>query len=98
MKQLQKPELIDTLFNDSAEGIIVVDVKGNISFSKLAIAKMSNYSTSELESLNVNNIKYLIWFDQSIDNIETTSIAFSNTRTMGMGIDLFCPKAENYFQ
>ncbi|MBK9320519.1 MAG: PAS domain-containing protein [Bacteroidetes bacterium] len=97
MKQLQKLELIDTLFNHSAEGIIVVDILGNIRLANTAVARMLNYTTSELATLNVDDLvpdMVRSKHQQHRDNFHK----HSHSRSMGVGIDLFAKKkAETCF-
>jgi PAS domain S-box-containing protein len=91
MKQLQKLELIDTLFNHSAEGIIVVDILGNIRLANTAVARMLDYTTSELATLNVDDLvpdMVRSKHQQHRDNFHK----HSHSRSMGVGIDLFAKK------
>ncbi len=88
---LHKHELIDTLFNHSAEGIIVVDDRGKIFLANPAAARMLHYSVSELESLTVEDLvpdMVRHKHEQHRNNFNQ----HSRSRTMGLGLDLYARK------
>lgn len=93
MDKLQKLELIDTLFNNSAEGILVVDEKGKIKLANAAVARMLNYTVAELELLNVDDLVPNAVRSKHTQHRENYNL-HSKTRTMGSGLDLYAKKKD----
>lgn len=91
MEEFKKRELIDTLFNNVTEGIVVTDTSGKIRLANSAAAKMLGYTDIELMNL-------------SIDALVPDSIRgkhshhrehfhqHSNARPMGVGLDLYAKR------
>jgi len=78
LKQLKKSEVIlkeseekfRTLFNDSTDGIFLLDLDGNIIESNLEVCKQLGYSKEELINTNIRKIKTPKYIDQVKYNID----------------------------
>lgn len=91
MKGLNKLELTETLFNHSAEGIIVADKSGAVRLVNAAAAKMLDYSIEELENINVDELVPDLVRSRHQQHRSSFN-AHSKTRKMGLGLDLYARK------
>lgn len=91
MDEINRSEIIDTVFKDATEGIIVSDAEGHIRMANSAAARMLGYTDEELHSLKIddlvpNNIRG--HHHKHRTNFEKES----SPRPMGAGIDLFAER------
>lgn len=93
MQELRKRDLIDTLFSNVAEGIIVCDNEGRIMLTNPASQRMFGYEESELAQLSIENLVP--------DNIRSKHTTYREqfqtnrrSRAMGKGIDLYAKRKD----
>ncbi len=91
MKNVNKQDLIDTLFSHTAEGIIVADRQGKIRLANAAVAKMLGYTIEELESSNVDDLLPDTLKSRHKEHREKFDHQ-SKSRSMGLGLDLYARK------
>lgn len=93
MANLEKREIIDTLFNHMNEGIIVADSKGLVQLVNPAGCKMLGYQEEELLGDTIDKLvpDYL----QSRHHEHRKHFAeHSHARPMGVGLDLYARKKD----
>jgi PAS domain S-box-containing protein len=93
MENLQKIEIINTLFNHANEGIIVANTRGIIQLVNPAAGRMLDYSESELignsiDSLVPDHIKPK--HQQHREHFQE----HAHARPMGVGLDLYARKKD----
>ncbi|MFM9055119.1 MAG: PAS domain S-box protein, partial [Bacteroidota bacterium] len=88
MEHFNKSELIDTLFNNASEGIVLADAKGIISLVNPAAARMFGYDPSELIGQAIETLVPDQLRKKHVGNREQFQ-GQTQSRPMGVGVDLF---------
>ena len=91
MNEISRNEIIDTVFKDATEGIIVSDVDGYIRMANSSAARMLGYSDGELHALKIEDIvpSHVRGHHQSHREKYNKD---SHARPMGVGMDLYAER------
>lgn len=93
MEEINRHEIIDTIFKDATEGIIVSDVSGYIRMANSSATSMLGYRDEELSALKIedivpSNVRGHHQFHREKYNKE------SQARPMGVGLDLYAERKD----
>ncbi|MBK9637681.1 MAG: PAS domain S-box protein [Bacteroidetes bacterium] len=93
MDNINRSEIIDTVFKDATEGIIVSDMDGYIRMANSSAARMLGYTDVELHALKIEDIvpsKIRGRHHQHRENYNKEL----NARPMGAGLDLYAERKD----
>ena len=88
MDDINRSEIIDTVFKDATEGIIVSDMEGRIRMANSSAARMLGHTDVELHQLKIEDIVPSNVRGHHHKHRENYNKEL-NARPMGVGIDLF---------
>ncbi|MBK7683540.1 MAG: PAS domain S-box protein [Bacteroidetes bacterium] len=87
MDDINRSEIIDTVFKDATEGIIVSDMEGRIRMANSSAARMLGHTDVELHQLKIEDIVPSNVRGHHHKHRENYNKEL-NARPMGVGIDL----------
>ncbi len=93
MDEINRSEIIDTVFKDATEGIIVSDMEGRIRMANSSAARMLGYTDEELHALKIEDIVPSNVRGHHHKHRENYNKEL-NARPMGVGLDLFAERKD----
>ena len=93
MDDINRSEIIDTVFKDATEGIIVSDMEGRIRMANSSAARMLGHTDVELHQLKIEDIVPSNVRGHHHKHRENYNKEL-NARPMGVGIDLFAERKD----